>query len=465
MLWWRPAEATYCWTDSAGATGHCAMSTSSPAASCGSTLHPHRGPSVGLLSQLRVSRVSSPGPRTRTPPQATRRKPRPYHRTPGTPPPHPPVPPVTALADADGGSHRTAVADPFPSRLLAAAAAREKRERTESDPELAVHQLLTELTRMARSDAAPEAVIVHSPVITPNAAGLLLDGLRSNSALLPVTVEAVLAGSDPVGVVDPERAVTGADGPHDRWEYPERRRAVEQRLDAYESLVGADTALTPHLRTLLAASAARPLHEDARNEFLAAIDRNIREGTRGIELTPTGRITLLERTADLPLTILNRQPAAVTVAVELASASESVDFPGGDRPIARLDPGRNHLSVPVRVAAPGEAVVDVTIATPATGPPIVLSTGHRRLRLLRLSGVGTLISVGVAAGLALWWGRSRRFDRTGPDDASAPPVDATAAAMVPATPCDKLAAAGEHPRVRAHRRARANTTEPKTDRE
>ena len=87
---------------------------------------------------------------------------------------------------------------------------------------------------------------------------------------------------------------------------------VEQRLDAYESLFGVDTASVYPLRKLLAASAAESLHNDDRDAFITTVNRYIEEGVNSIELAPSDRVTIVEPFVELPLTIVSSQLKSVT---------------------------------------------------------------------------------------------------------------------------------------------------------
>ena len=345
--------------------------------------------------------------------------------------PPPPVSPVAALTDTDGVVHHVTMADPFLEWLLSGSGtgtARRRPGRTlqaaiagpaeDIDPELAVQHLLTELLRLARSDSRPEAIVVYTPIADPEIVRLLLDALQeARVELRPVTITTVLAESAPVSTAEPERPGTdalnaaGTDSLNDQRDYLaylDQRTAIEQRLDAYESLVDGNATLIHPLQTLLTASSAESLRNDERDAFLATIDNRIKDGTTGIEVAPADRITVIADTVDLPLAVINNQPAPVTVVVEINSASDEIRFPGGNRRSARLDPGRNRLSIPVETVIPLETVMDVTIATPGADIPIVLATGHRSVRFVRLPGVGAAFFVCASMGLALWWIRNRK---------------------------------------------------------
>lgn len=313
--------------------------------------------------------------------------------------------PPSALLDARGEPHPTAVSDPFIESLLS-------QRGTEASPELAVRHAVAELNRLAAvGGPGPAAAVVFADVLAPGAALRLLDGIAASPALSPVTVEEVLADAS-----RPPYTALGADRPGPAasdglLEYLAQRSLVERRLTGYESLIGANATRTPPLRTLLSASAARSLSSGDRAEFLAAIDRQISEGTSGIEMVGASRITITEQTADLPITVVNGQTTRVTVALEFRSETGQLTFPDGLRRTVELDPGDNHLAVPIAAESPGESAVLVTLAAPDAVSAMVLGTGRREVRFADLSGGGAFAAAGAVLVLALWWAKSWRGRR------------------------------------------------------
>jgi len=306
--------------------------------------------------------------------------------------------PSAALLDTRGEPHPTAVSDPFIESLLS-------QRGTEASPELAVHHAVAELNRLAAvGEPGPAAAVVFADVLASGAALRLLDEIAASPALSPVTVEEVLvdASRPPSAALRPGPAAS--DG---LLEYLAQRSLVERRLTGYESLIGANATRTPPLRTLLSASAARSLSSDDRAEFLAAIDRQISEGTSGIEMVSASRITITEQTADLPITVVNGQTTRVTVALEFRSETGELTFPDGMRRIVELDPGANHLAVPIAAESPGESAVLVTLAAPDAVSAMVLGTGRREVRFADLSGGGAFAAAGAVLVLALWWAKAR----------------------------------------------------------
>ena len=345
-----------------------------------------------------------------------------------------PFPPVTLLADPSGEGHPLAQADPVLSGMLRF-----------PDTELGMQWARAELLRIAAADS-PKAVVVsvsahavpwfdlqefstnretpletgngstvplqvfltgrvwrvglHAAAIEPATLAQLLDMITNHTALRPASVDDVLAQEPAVGEV----TITMADrplNPGDFGLYLARLYQVEQRLEAYESFLGDDHSLTEPLRTLLAVSASQHLTTGERTEFLGAVDQQVTQGTAGVEFVDRGPITVVERNATLPVTLISNHPAPVKVSLELTS--DRVDLAQGERAVFTLEPGRNDLSVPVEATASGRVSVGVTVATPDEAGTIILTTGTFSVRFADGEGLGLLILIWAAAALAAWW--------------------------------------------------------------
>lgn len=331
--------------------------------------------------------------------------------------PFPPIafPPVMSMVDSSGGSHPLALADPILSGML-----------QHLDAEGGMQPVLAELSR--RADAGAPAAVVASVAayveqspewsllptgwefnpplgIEPTMLAALLDMIADEPALRLATVDDLLAQAPPAG----EITITLPDqlsDPGDFGLYLARRVQVEQRLEAYEALLGRDPAPAELLRTLLAVSAGQYLTTGERAAFLDAVDQQVTQGATGVEFVGRGPITATEHRADLPVTLVNDQPTPVTVALELAS--DGLDATDAARPVFTLAPGRNDLSVPVEAAASGRTTVQVTVTTPDQAGAITLSSGTLSVRFADAGGAGRLILVWAAVALAAWGLHTRR---------------------------------------------------------
>lgn len=340
--------------------------------------------------------------------------------------PFPPIafPPVVSMADSWGGSHPLVFADPILSGML-----------QHIDAERGMQPVLAELLSRAAARALATVVVSVSAYVEPLPAmaayieplpewwlsmnereffppapiepatlAALLDMIADEPALRLATVDDVLAQEPPAF-----GTITLADqlsDPGDFGLYLARRVQVEQRLEAYEALLGRDPAPAELLRTLLAVSAGQYLTTGERAAFLNAVDQQVTQGATGVEFVGRGPITATEHRADLPVTLVNDRPMPVTVALELAS--DGLDATDAARPVFTLAPGRNDLSVPVEAAASGRASVQVTVTTPDQAGAITLASGTLSVRFADAGSAGRLILVWAAVALAAWWLHTRR---------------------------------------------------------
>ena len=329
-----------------------------------------------------------------------------------------PLRPVAALADAGGRIHPMAQADPLLGVFL-----------RNDDPELAAQWVTAELSRMAWTPGEPKsAVVVASAFVTdwssgvddqpprasqfpatePEALALLLDLLVQHPTIELAALDELLSQSAP-GPISAHCCAAGTPtASADFSRYLVRRTVVETRLEAYRSFIDMDSrgAAADPFGTLLATSASPYLAPAERMELLDAVDRQATQRAVGVDLVDRGRITITESSSELPVTISNSRAAPVTVALVLEA--DGVGFPEGGRRILTLQPGRNDLSVPIRVTGSGTEEIEASITTPDGPGAIPLSVGTLTVRRADVSGLGFVVSLCAVLALAAWWLRAYR---------------------------------------------------------
>ncbi len=304
------------------------------------------------------------------------------------------------LGDGRGGGLGAVAADPALAEAI-----------TGDDAELAAHRVLAELLTIAvHQPTRTRGVVVDARGADPVALDLLLDGLRSASALRPVTVAEVASlpparadGLDRDGPVLRPRLRPGA-APDLRLPLFDRRLTTA-RVDAFASLVestgGLESVIDP-LRERIAASDEAALDDRERSVYLTGVRDTVDASTAEVRIVDTGRVTLTAHRAPVPLTIANDHSLPLTVQIDLAA--DKLRFPEGDSRIVVLEPGLNELSVLVDAPGSGDARLRVTVRAPRGD--LVLARGDVDIRSTALSGVGLIISVVALAVLAGWWIRS-----------------------------------------------------------
>ena len=135
-----------------------------------------------------------------------------------------------------------------------------------------------------------------------------------------------------------------------------------------------------------------------------------------MEIAGRGPITVTQRKAALPVTLVNNRSGPVTVALEVAS--DTIELIQ-DRPVFVLEQGRNDLTVPVEATASGRTSVRVTVTTPDQAGAIILATGTFSTRFADAEGIGLLILILAAVVLGAWWLQTLRVRSRDADGRSA----------------------------------------------
>lgn len=312
------------------------------------------------------------------------------------------------LRDAEGGTVAAVAAD----RGLAA------RLEATDDPVLAAHLVLADLAvlrldlegvergaALVVPEDAPDAFLetllagLAEPHATPLVAATTVDELV---ARVPGATTRAGAGDGGTPLVRSWRF----DEPQSLGRYPIERRATEEGLDGYRSLLG-DGAPTAPLEALVQASGDRRLSTAQQNEMLLTVQGLIGDEIARITLPEGQSITLTAEEGTLPLVVDNALDAPVRV--RLALESDRLEFPDGDTVEATLEPGTNRVEVRVRSRASGAFPLDVQM----TSPDQVLELDETRVtvRSTAISGLGLVLSLAAGLFLAIWWIRHWRTTR------------------------------------------------------
>lgn len=170
---------------------------------------------------------------------------------------------------------------------------------------------------------------------------------------------------------------------------------------------------------LVATSSATP--DATRQAVLASVGATVRKAENGISLPGSSSVTLTARKGTIPLTVLSNP--SLDARVQLRITSQKLVFrpftpPGGHCSVAAsstevclmaLTSEATTLRVPVESRTSGVFAMQVTLASP--DGTVVLATNHDTVRSTAFSGVGVVLIVVAALGLALWWVRNFRHGR------------------------------------------------------
>ena len=145
-----------------------------------------------------------------------------------------------------------------------------------------------------------------------------------------------------------------------------------------------------------------------RSAVVSSVQALVRRELGTVQITRDQPITVTAHHAELPITVHNSGPRALTVSFQVSSSD--LEIQGPQVRTLRLDTGATiDVMVPVRVNRSGDFRLDVHVAS-ADGL-LPLADGALTVRSTAISGVGVVLSLGALAFLAVWWGRHIRRTR------------------------------------------------------
>ncbi|MCC5954401.1 MAG: hypothetical protein JJU45_20120 [Acidimicrobiia bacterium] len=301
-------------------------------------------------------------------------------------------------------------------------------------PALAANRVLGDLGVLAYDDPSlRRGVVLVAPddPATHDALGELLTAVATppagaeplfDPATLDRLFDTISNADDPAGDGVLQRS-WDFDPPTSLGTFPTQLDAARQLVATYATMVDPavpDGPLQADELTLVAPDAR--LAADERRTYLAGADAMVAAGTDVVKVPDQEAVTLTAREATIPLTFTNQAPHSVRV--DLALASEKLEFPGGDVIELDLAPGTSRVEIAVQARASGAFPVEANLRSP--DGRLELAANTFTVRSTAFSGLGVVLSGVAGAFLALWWGRTivkvRRRRREGPDEPTGDPT-------------------------------------------
>jgi hypothetical protein len=283
------------------------------------------------------------------------------------------------------------------------------------EPVLAAHYVATELIALQAEQPAEagRGVVVLPPegwAVDPVFLGTLEDLIGQIPQLRPVDLGSLFSlttaataedGTSPVTVAAP------ASGYVDRsaaaLSIAQRRLQVTQ----VSSMLPATDPMAGDLRQVLDLSLAEDLPDKSRDAYLATVDSRLAAVTGSIVPMDRRQFTITSRRTTIPITVRSTWTQPLRVKVRLTSPK--LAFPKGDQ-IITVTQDSPPFRVPVEAKTNGTFQVTATLLTPEgdapLGPPMAIT-----VRSTALSGLGILVTVVAALGLAVWWVQHLRWKR------------------------------------------------------
>jgi hypothetical protein len=202
-----------------------------------------------------------------------------------------------------------------------------------------------------------------------------------------------------------------ADAPRGLGSLLDNVRTARARISSFATIVGGSEAgklrIPPLDRQVLIAESA-DLDGATRQAYLDGVGASIDGQLNGIVTPADQRVTLTDRSGDIPLTIENQLDYPVDVEVVLTSAK--LDFPDGNVRLVTLPPATpTQVDVSVKAKASGAFPLDIAVQSP--DGTLSLGTARYTVRSTAVSGVGLFLSIGAGVFLLLWWARHFRSIR------------------------------------------------------
>lgn len=275
-----------------------------------------------------------------------------------------------------------------------------------TDPVLAAHRLLADLTVIYQDQPSRRRAVVVMPPRSwrPQRAFLdsLLGGLTTATVVRGTTLDAAFAEVTPARTSGRAPLVRRLDQSTEPEDLP-----AEAILEARGELVGYASMLTPEnglddgMEQLLLLSEGLGLRAGRRREYLRAMSARVRSQTAAVQVPSHRSITLTARTGEIPVTLLATTGYPMKVVVSVAS--DKLDFPKGSVRTVDLTRRSTTERFSVRARTSGSFPLRVSLRSPDGG--LELGSSRFTVRSTAASGVGVVLSAGAGAFLLAWWGR------------------------------------------------------------
>lgn len=277
------------------------------------------------------------------------------------------------------------------------------------DPVLAAHQLLADLAEIyfdRPADVQARGVVVQAPLNwLPNQVFLqaLLGGLAASPIVAPVTLDdlfRIAPATGPSGA--PIQRQLAAPGPSPTGLPTAAIVSTRQRLSSFLSVMTAETPTYLRLADLLLSSEAANLSSSDRRRYLDGVRSGISAQLAKIALPQGQSITLTAQAGRIPITIVSSTTYPVHAVLRVSS--DDLSFPQGTSQAVVLDTRDTSTYFEVRARTSGAFPLRVSLTSP--DGRLSMLTSRFTIRSTAASGVAIALSVGAAAFLLGWWGRS-----------------------------------------------------------
>jgi hypothetical protein len=290
----------------------------------------------------------------------------------------------------------------------------------ESDDVLAAHHLLADLAVLQLdSPGLTRGVVIRPPANHRPSEVMMstaLSAIASSPLLEGVTVDELLERVEPLEDDDGEPIVRTL-APADLEPLGFSPAAIDRARDGIRGfsslLVNPATADVALLERNLLVAESRDLTISERRDYVDSVATRIADATSKVRALGNRTYRLTAREGTIPLTLVNDNPFAVRVEIELRS--DKLEFKGAvpGEPLSlelELDAGSTTTeAIPVKARTSGQFQLGIAVRAPEGA--LELGTTRVTIASTVASGVGIVLSAGALVFLALWWGKHWRTVR------------------------------------------------------
>jgi len=278
----------------------------------------------------------------------------------------------------------------------------------DGDPALAAHRFLAQVAQIFFEEpfGAQARGVVVVPTSLPSSPAFLRDvltGLRTSPIAEQSTVLSVFSAV-PVGADGAARTITAV---------PNRSPAsyffassLENALStttAIRSIVPDDATFLSRVEDAVLLAETSGLRRPIWTRYATGPLSAVGEIEHAISVSGARTVTLTQRRAKVPITIVSTFPSPIYATLQLASSTLVIAPGDRNRPLV-LRRKNSPLEVPVTARTSGVSTIGIQLTSPRGG--IVLLDEVYTIRSTAFSIVAVALSVAALAILALWWLRS-----------------------------------------------------------
>ncbi|MGP8162527.1 MAG: DUF6049 family protein [Acidimicrobiales bacterium] len=276
------------------------------------------------------------------------------------------------------------------------------------DPVLAAHRFFAELAQIYFEEPFGRQArgVVVAPAALPRSSEFLSDvlaGLESSPIAEQTTVTSVFSAV-PVGADGaPSRVLAVPDHATSPSLFTSSLQSAFSMITALDSILPSDAAFRARVEDVVLLAETSGLTRTAWVRYAAAPLAAVGQIERAISLAGARTVTLTQRRAKVPLTIVSVFPSPIHAILEFSSSTLAIAPRDVTRPVV-LAHKNSPFELPVTARTSGVSTLTIELVSPRGG--ILLFEDVYTVRSTAFSIVAVGLSVGALLVLALWWLRS-----------------------------------------------------------